>query len=305
MKILLTEKDNMELRGDLVPFIVQRSDLMAMPSTLECLIRVNKELDPFIKQGKVIALANPDTKYRIIYTMRKADGVMFQGNPDYQLVKVIAVLESCYKLTFLAEKAVIKENTSMAAVFRASGATIAVNSDVAVDKFTCLVGEYPTYSLMRALGRTATVPVWDGKNSLSFTRLRDLFNAEPVEVLHQDITQSLESGFMERHEAPSYYSNTSDGGVAKSNSTSGRRADFEMFADQQVLNNLSTYLITRKVWTTGLTPNIMAGNVIQILDEKFVVITATHAFAKAGSGSGSQMSRFWLGSLSNVVNKTK
>lgn len=305
MKIIIPDRDNAELRGDIVPFIVIRSDLMAMPSTIECLIRANEDIFPYIQEGKTIAVAHPETKYRIIFSMKKSDGILHQGNPDYQLFKIIGVLESCYPLTKLAEKAVNKENTSMAVAFRASGAKIAVGADVKVDKFTCLIGEYPTYGLMRALARSACVPVWDGKNKLTFTRLRDLFEKAPREILHQDTTQTIQSEFLERHETPAYYSNTASGGISQGSATTGRKSDYEMFANEQTLNNLSLYLVNRKIWTTKLTPNILAGDIIEIEKEKFVVITAVHAMGKAGTGTESQLSRFWLGTLSNAVDKKK
>lgn len=305
MKILLTENNHAELRGDLVPLVIQRTDLTAIPSTLELLVRVNEDIEPFIKEGKVIALADKEIKYRIVYTLRQKDGIIHQGNPNFTLTKVIAILDGCHKLAFLRERAINKENTSLGEVFRVSGATMAVKSDVKVDKFTCLVGDYPSTSLMKAMGRTASTLVWDGKNSVSFRRLRDLFDQPPAEILHQDTTQNFQSSFLERHETPAFYSNQASGKIAQSSAKLGRRADYEMFADQSILNNLSTYLVHRKVWTTQFMPNINAGDIIEILKEKYVVITATHAFSKEGSGSGSQISRFWLGTLSNIIDKTK
>lgn len=302
MKIILPNKK--ELRGDLVPLLILRTDLVAIPSTIEFLVRVDEELSEFIKQGEVISLTDEDRKYRIIFTQRKADGIMYQGNPDYQLTKVIAILESCHKLSYIAEKAIIKENTSLGTVYRACGATMAIDTDIKLDKFTCYKGDSPTYSIMKAIARTASAIVWDGKNKISFKRLQDLMKQDPAEILPVDVTQDVRSGFIERHEIPAFYSNEADGSIAKSNVKSGIRADYEMFADKQVLNNLSTYLVHRKIWTTPLIPSLNAGQIIKIAEENFVIITATHVLSKSDSGSGSQMSRFWLGALSrNVTQK--
>lgn len=302
MKIILTEKDNAELRGDLVPFLVKRTDLTPIPSTLEFLVKVDEDISPFIQEGKVIALADPEIKYRIIYTLRQGNSIVHQGNADFTLIKVIAVLDGCHQLAFLKDKAIVKENSSFSALFRACGAEMAVKSDVKVDKFTCLIGEYPSYSLMRAMGRAATNVVWDGKNSLSFIRTADLFSQKPAEILPLDSTQHIQSGFIERHEIPAYFSNKANGAVVKATKNEGRRAEYEMFADAQTLNNLSIYLLNSRIWTTRLMPNLNAGALVQINSEPFVIITAVHALGKSGSGSGSQVSRFWLGSLSNLQN---
>lgn len=293
------------LRGDLAPLVIKRTDLTAVPSTLECLIRVDKDLHAFIQEGKIISLAEKNVKYRIIATSKQGDGIRTQGNPDYTLTRVTALLESCYEIAFAKTRAIIKENTNFSTIYRACGATIATEKDMKVRRFSCYVGSPPSYSIQQALQREAATVVWDGKNTLAFTRLRDLFDQKPKEILPEDNTQEFISGFVERHEVPAYYSNTGSGDVISASGKRGRGADFEMFADSQILNNLSTYLIQCKVWTTRLTPNINAGDVIEIKKKNYVVITATHLFSQAETGSGSQLSRFWLGKLSNMVDKTK
>lgn len=304
MKITLS--NGKELRGDLVPLLIVRTDLAAIPSTIECLIRVDAELLPLIQQGELLALAEKQLHYRIIFTGRQNDGIQYLGNQNYTLMKVIAVLDSCHKLAFIAERAVIKENTTLGAVYRACGATVDIGSDIKLSKFTCYKGDTPSFSIMRSMGLSACLPVWDGKNKIAFTRLRDLFLQNPAEKLPLDRTQEIKSGFLERHEIPAYCSNTADGSVIKSNASDGRRADYAMFCDKQELNNLSTYLVYRKIWTTGITPNLNAGEIVEIEGKKFVIITATHALSKVDSGSGSQVSRFWLGELSdNLVKNEK
>lgn len=291
----LSLPNGMDIRGDLISFLVKRTDLTPIPSTVEFLIRLNDEIEPFFKEGETVNVA--EIPYRIIFMMKNADVAVNKGNPNFTLTKVIAVLEGCYKLSFLTEKAIIKENTSLGTLYRACGATMAIEKDIQADHFNCLVGDYPSYSLMRAMGRTASVIVWNGKSAVSFIRVSDLFKQKAVEVMPVDITQNLQSSFLERHETPAYFTNTADGGIAKTGK-SGRRADFEMFADKLILNNLNTHLVNRKIWTTTLMPTLNAGDVVEIEKKNYVVITAVHAIAKSEAGSNSQMSRFWLGDLS-------
>ena len=293
------------LRGDLVPLVIKRTDVTAIPSTLECLIRVDKDLSEFIQQGNILSLAEKEIGYRIIATSKQGDGIRTQGNPDYMLTKVIAILDSCHEIAFAKERAIIKENTNFSTIYRACGATIAVSKDIKIQRFSCYVGSPPSFQIQQALQREAATIVWDGKHTVAFTRLRDLFDQTPKEILSENSTQDFMSGFIERHEVPAFYSNTNNGELISTRGKSGRGADFEMFADSQILNNLSTYLIQRKVWTTRLTPNINAGDVIEVEKKNYVVVTATHLFSHPESGSGSQLSRFWLGELSNMVDKTK
>lgn len=296
--------NNKIIRGDLAPLVIKRTDLTAVPSTLECLIRVDKDMSEFIQQGKVISLAAKDIQYRIIYTAQQGDNLGAKGNPDYKLTKVIAVLESCHQIAFAKEKAIIKENTNFSTIYRACGAETKVDKDIKVRRFSCYVGNAPSFSIQLALQREAATVVWDGRHTLSFYRLRDLFEQKPKETLETDSTQDIVSGFVERHEVPAFFSNTDSGSVIAASGKKGRGADFEMFADSQILNNLSTYLVQKKIWTTRITPNINAGDVIEIAKKKYVVITATHLFSHAEVG-GSQVSRFWLGELSNMIDQTK
>lgn len=89
------------LRGDLVPLVIKRTDLTGNSSTLECLIRVDKDLSEFIQQGNILSLAEKEIGYRIIATSKQGDGIRTQGNPDYMLTKVIAILDSCHKSLLL------------------------------------------------------------------------------------------------------------------------------------------------------------------------------------------------------------
>lgn len=301
MQITL-ENHNAPLRGDLVLYLVKRTDLTPIPSTVEALIRIDDDNLSLLKQGKEITLPN-NVKYKIILSsITKPKGAV-GGDPNYQLVKIIALLSGAYELAFLKERAIVKESTSFSQVFRKCGGTMAVISDIRIDKFTCLIGEYPSYSLMRALGRNAATIVWDLKNRVSFVRIMDLFDKEPKETMPVDLTYTIESGFIERHETPAYISNNTDGSLVTNKADKGRRTAFEMFANRQTLNNLSTYLIVRKIWTCPLAVHLNAGDIVSVVGKKYVIVTATHAIGKAESGNGSQLSRFWLAELSAIVDK--
>lgn len=291
------------LRGDLVQYLVLRTDLTPIPSTVEALIRADEQSSKYLTQGKEIVVGG--ASYKIILSSTTIPTGKVGGNSSYKLVKIIALLKGVYELAFIKDKAIIKEKTSFAQVIRKCGATFSTGKDIHLDKFTCLIGEYPSYSIMRALGRNGAVMKWDLANKIEFIRLRDLFDQTPKFVMNRDETYSLESGFIEKHQIPAYFSNGDNGAIIGNNANKKRCANFEMFASSQILNNLSTYLVNRKVWTTPLSPQFNAGDVIEIEGEKLIIVTATHALAKPESGQNLQMSRFWLATLSTILDKTQ
>lgn len=315
MRIFLA--NGQELRGDLIPLVIVRTDLVAVPSNLELLVRVDETSNGLIQTGKTLSVQINDEAdievnsakiaYNIISVSTDNNHTSFnQGNPNYVLKKVIALLDSCHKVAFALEKAVIKENASMSAIYRACGANIAVKEDIKINKFTALIGDPPSFSIMQALQREAAVTVWDNKqDSIAFKRIQDLFSQKPKEKMPLDMTQNINSGFKERHQAPAYFSNNENGDISASKAKKGRGADFALFADERTLNNLSQYLTYKKIWTTKWAPFLNAGDIVEIEENPFVVATAVHLFSQAGSGSGSQLSRFWLAELSTVLDKSK
>lgn len=297
--MIVTLSDGKVLRGDLTPAIIKRTDLVAIPSTVELLVRADKEMSPLIEEGQVISVGNEKAKYKIILNNRIQQDNSPRGNPDYSFVKLIGILDSCHQIAFLRERAVIEDRTSLASAYRACGAKIKVGKDIKINRFTCLIGQTPSFSIQKAMQLAAATIVWDGIDKIDFVRLRDLFKQKPKKVLENDFTQDYQSSFFERHEAPRHYANTGDGSIIQAqNKKGGRAAYFELNADKEELNNLGTYLLQKKVLTLGLSADVNAGDIIRVRDKDFVVITAAHAFSQVDSGSGSQMSRFWLGELS-------
>lgn len=304
MRVYLTENKNAELRGDLILTLIKRTDLTPIPSTIEMVARANNDIMPFLEQGKIIAVGDESVRYKIVFkAILTPKGTKANGNPNYDIIKVIALLEGAYELAFLKDRAIIKENTSLGSVFKACGGKFAIKKDIKIDRFNCLIGEYPSFSFMRALGKHAATIHWDGKNSIEFLRLKDLFTQKPIEQIPIASTQEVQSGFIERHETPAYYSNAKNGAIIKSKAKQGRRSLYEMFADSQILNNLSTYLLIKRIWTTDLTVNINAGDLLEVENESYVVVTATHALTKVDSGSGGGLSRFWLAQISKTFSK--
>ncbi|GHA78416.1 hypothetical protein GCM10009007_19290 [Formosimonas limnophila] len=285
------------LRADLTPCVTLRTDLSPVPATLEVVVRLDDKLAPLLAEGQTITAGYEHAAYTIIHNRRMADGAQVQGNRLMGFHKIIALLESCHKVAFIRNAAIIKENAPLTDIYRAAGATCSISSDIRVKRFYCYVGQAPSFAIARALQEEAAALFWTG-SQVRVQRLAEMFKTEPVERLPVDTTQTLTSQFLERHGAPSYFSAKDDASLANSRNKGNRSAQFYLSADQQMLNNLSTFLLQKKVWTTRYNPKIAAGHLIDVAGKNHVVITAAHQRIQGGHGlQVTDRSRFWLGEL--------
>ena len=119
-------------------------------------------------------------------------------------------------------------------------------------------------------------------------------------TLAKNSMTDLDSGFLERHEIPTYYSIADDGSFVYGNKTKTRSAVFVPRKDERQLQNMSKCLVQRKTAKIALDIRLCAGDVIDIQGDKpLVIITAAHVFESGTDtgGSGSQFTKLWLGSL--------
>lgn len=296
--MIIRLENSKQIRGDLIKSAVVRSDLTPIPMTFEADIRTDSDMASFLAEGKLLTV-NGDF-FRIIALPADGKPPMAQGDNGMESTKIIALLDSCCNAAFIRSKALTVEKTTLAAIYKASGASLkAVDADISVPYFCCLSGGCPTMPIAQVLQEQGGVVRWkNGK--LTFFRLPDLFNQKIALSLKDGDTENVNSGFLERHEVPSFYSIADDGGFIYGNRTKPRTATYVPNKNEQQLQNMSRCLIHRKqVPRMSMSPDIAAGDLIGIDNGKtLVVITAAHAFMGGGDGSGSDAyTRLWLGDL--------
>jgi hypothetical protein len=287
-----------QLRGDMIKSAVVRSDLAPIPATLEAEIRDDSEINRFISEGKSIE-ANGDL-YRIIKA-KKADNRKVQGKRDMTFTHIIGLLESCHAVAFVRQKAIIKENATLAEIYRAAGATLkAIDADFAIPRFYCLVGKAPTFPIAQVLQEEGGVVRWKG-GKMRFFRNQDLFRQKPVMTLPDNADENVISGFQERHEIPWFYSIGQDGAFVYGNREKSRSAVFVPFKNALRLHNMTRCLVRRKVSKIQYAGRLAAGDLVDITGSSpLAIATAAHVFkGGADGGSAEQYTRLWLSGLSN------
>lgn len=298
--MVIVLEDGKQIRGDIIKSAILRFDLSPIPVTLEAEIRCGDENDDMAKRlavDKKLSLATGD-ELRIIKSVR-VDARAVQGERDLSGVKVTALLDACHKVSFVRPKALIKEQAALSAIYKATGATIkAVDADFPVPRFYCMAGDTPTFQIAKVLQEEGGVVRWKNKK-LQFIRLPDLFKQKTVLDLPNTASDEFDSGFLERHEIPWFFSVAPSGGVIAGNKDKPRSARFAPFANAQRLKNMSRCLVRRKVCKTTFCGDLAAGDLVNVVGVgKLAIITAAHVYESGTDGGGSNAyTKLWLGSL--------
>lgn len=290
--MIIVLSNGRQLRGDIVNSVIIRSDLAPVPLTLEAEIRIDDELEGMLSNGNTV-IANNET-FRIIKNEQQSKRVS-QSSHEKREVKIIALLDACYSVGLVRKHAIIKENTRLVDIYRAAGAKLHnVDSDFSVHRFSCFIGDTPSFHISRILQEEGGVVRWKS-GRINFIRVQDLFKSKPVLSI-ANTTYQLGSDFLENHEVPLFFSIAKDGTFVHGNLNRTRSVLYSPHKNKLRLFNMSRALIHSQVIKTNINWKVAAGDVIETAGgEAFVVATAAHVFESGSDDSGvNQYSRFWL-----------
>ncbi|PIQ55378.1 MAG: hypothetical protein COW02_03470 [Comamonadaceae bacterium CG12_big_fil_rev_8_21_14_0_65_59_15] len=294
--MILYTSSNQQIRADLIKSAVLRSDLSPVPVTLETDIQVDDDLKAQLAEGKTIKTRDDDV-LRIVKSTLKIDRSAPGGDRQKAVLSITAMLDRCHTIAFVRTRAVVKENQVLSGIYRACGATLqAVDADFAVPRFTCPIGDAPSFHIARVLQEEGGVVRWR-KGKLQFFRLADLFKQKAIGTLPNNATTDLDSGFVERHEAPSFFSLNDAGAFVFGDVSKPRAVRYAPFKNALRLRNMTKYLVQHKVMKTDYAFNLCAGDLIDFAgDVPLCVITAAHVFEN-NDGGQNHYTRLWLGMI--------
>ena len=284
-----------KIRGDFIRRAVLRSDLAPIPLTLEAEIRDDSESLDLFKVGRSLRL-DSDDELEIIKSELRQNAVA-QGDSVAAAVKLIAVLKPMVKVTWLKSKAIIKRNVSLKEIYTACGATLnGVKGDTKIPRFVCLAGEASSYHIARALQEAGGVVRWkDGR--LAFLELSALATQPVVEQLSSAVTRHVESGFLERHDIPAFYSTDASGKIVHGDRQKERAERYHPGADEAMLRRMTRCLILTKTARIKYNETLAAGDRVNVTDEQpLTIMTAASVFAPGADGDEQmQYTKLWLG----------
>lgn len=295
--MILYLENGTQLRGDVLCSAVLRSDLAPIPCTLEAEVRITDDIEAAqLVEGKKLKTA-ADDEFTIVKA-QKIIGRTTQGDRMQSGVRVTALLASCLPVAYVRDRAIIKENAGLASIYRSAGATIkGIDGDFPVPRFYCPVGETPSYHIARILQEEGGAVRWKG-GRLKFFALTDMMRQKVSRTIQETGVERVETGFLERHGVPWFYSLNDAGGFVYGNRTKARRAMYSPFKNALRLRNMTKCLVRKLTVKIGFDQRISAGDLVQTSSgEQFVVMTAAHVFESgAMSGDGQNAyTKLWLG----------
>lgn len=287
------------LRGDLVYRVVLRTDLTPVPATVEIEARRCDVVESTLAQGATVRVGPDKIPFRIVKESDPRDEGLVQSTLQVGVVKAVGILASCAPIAERLQRAVIREGSSLGDIYRACGAQVRIDSDFTVPVFSALRGMVPSFAIAQALQEEAGVLLYQAGKVL-FRRLTELARQPATLTVAASAAPRILSDFLERHAVPFGISTTPDGTIIAGRSESARSVVYRPRADQRLLNNLTTALVTRRKMPYIYTPNLNAGTRIDVDGKPNIVITAAHVFDAGDQGGAAEMkSQFWLGEVVN------
>lgn len=292
--------DGTQIRQDLIKSAILRRDLAPIPETFEGEFRIDKGLESKIVEGAKLKIGGAESVHRIIKVERNSERVM-QAHREYGAFRITTLLDSCHKLAFVRApgNAVIKEDAAISCIYRACGATTGIQGCFPVPRFTCLVGETPTFHIARLL-QEAAGSIRHKCGSLQFKKYQDMLSQKEVVELQDNGEGGVDTGFLERHEVPWFFATKPDASFDFGKRCKPRAARFAPLRGGCALGKMTDALVLKKVLHVDHMEQVHAGDSVKLVSDgsKLVVTTVAHVYNSGTDGSAEKhYSRIWLSSV--------
>lgn len=131
--------------------------------------------------------------------------------------------------------------------------------------------------------------------TLSIKRLNNLMNEGPKLKFDQTEVNWIGNTSALLHSTPNFITLNADGSTIEGDIQPGKAAKFIPSSDARRVKNMSTMLVTKGTFMRAMSPNIGAGDFIEINQRKYFILTAAHRFdTVALGGSTVSASKFWF-----------
>lgn len=291
--------DMTPIPGDKVKRAVLRSDLTPIPETLEIELRLDDTNRELLKEGLDIHVG-AERAYRIVLaelSRRNAE----QSLRLLESMYLTCVLRDVQALTFVRERAVYLEDTSLTEIYRACGASLAqpIKNDIRVPIYHCMIGDTPTFGIAKLFQEHGGVLRVNSDGEMEFMRLETIFEQDPVLRVPANVTEEIESGFLERHEIPWFLSIDEDNEFVLGDNSKARHARYQHHAEEDVLRNMTRVLVQATRVRVDLAMSVCAGDAAEVIGvDTYAILTAAHTITTGTAGDKiEQYTRAWLGAL--------
>lgn len=276
--------------------VALRTDLVPIPVTLELSIKLNDELEKQIQLGKKILVGADETNLTIVKIVNVGTQTVVNDKRS-KAVNCIAVLTGCEELIKPTQNAIISYNTSIAGAYKALGCSLGFSSDLPLLEFLCPCGTIATPEIALRLQEECAVISYENKK-LSAKRIKQCFESAPVLTLDNGAINWFNTEYLEASKVSMFVTLGDDNATFKGLNKANKAQRYYPNSDTRRIKNLSRVLIKRGVATRALSMNLNAGNIIQVDNNKYIILTALHRVITGALGGATETaSYFWLGSF--------
>ena len=279
---------------------VLRSDSVPVPLTLEFQAKVTIEMIDSFQEGSIIQVGTHYVEMTIVKSVIQQTGII-KDDERVILGSFIAVLSGCEKIIKPLAKAIHLEQTSIGAAMKASGSKLVIAEDVPLLSYFCPFGQTPTYEIARKCWEEAAIIYSNAEGKIAIKRLSTLMQQDSKLTLDPTSVNWNRNSTQVLHEVPNYITVNPDGSTIEGEIQAGRIASYYPNMDVRRLKNLKTALVTRGIIQRALSLEINAGDVIQVGEDKYYILTAAHRLDTGAMGaSTASVSKFWIAQVESL-----
>lgn len=279
---------------------ILRTDCVPVPASLEFQVILHEAQDSLLQEGCIVRIGNNYLELKIIKRVTFKSGIVKDGKL-VELAALVAVLHGCENLIKPASRAVFLENSSIGGALRANGNKLKVLEDVPLVQYFCAVGATPTYEIARKCGEEACVIFCSPEGKIVVKRLSQILNQPVQTVFPEESIQWVDNPTQLSHSMPVYQTINPDGSTVEGNLSAGAQVSFYPNLDARRAKNLSTALVVRGTAVRSYSPELMAGQVVQVGEKKLVILTTANCFDTGVLGAATaSATKMWLAEVVSV-----
>ena len=290
-------EDGSTISGSDLISAIYRTDLVPVPVTLEMVVKNDERLAPLLTIGR--QMTTPKGVALVIVKSQVLNEQSIKAGRRIGAIHIVAVIAGCEALLGVTSKATSLDNTSFNEVYRALGAKLRIKRDVKLSRFVCLKGQLPTAPIAIALQKEAAV-ICPTDNGMSVVGLNELMSGDAI-LFDKSAVHWIENPNAVRHSNTNYLSIDDDGSTILGTARAERSIRYYPRADNRELQNLRRILITKATITRQLDERLDAGKLIEVGDQKLVVLTAAHRYDTGALGGQTVMAtKAWLAQVEDT-----
>lgn len=269
-----------------------RYDLIPVPLTLEFKIKVD-ENTASLQEKDIILMGEEEIPLTIVKKQSK-DPDLVQDGKFIKIATYIAFLKGCENLIQPCEQAALLSETTFAEAYRACGVKVPFGSDIPLHNFHAFYGKTPSFEVSKRCCEEASVILFKDKK-LHAKRLSELKKQSPILDINGREVEWENNPYIEQNSVSNFISVGEDGSTIEESLKGSQKANFYPGMDSRRLKNLRTVLIRRGSVMRQLSPNMVAGDMVNVDKVPYIILTAAHLFDPgSGSSTGASTSRLWL-----------